>query len=533
MTLLLLLMSWATLNTEVIRARWAYGTCARDNLVDFARLTSPLPSAPMDVGQSQYRVAAHHRFVAAQLARVESGEINRLLISLPYRHGKTELGVRKFVPWLMGRNPRRSVIVVTHSDSLAWEHGRDCRNVFRLGAYRLAFPEKDCQLREDSQARDRLQLAGGGMAMFTGRGGLGGGFGADIIIFDDFFKNAEEAQSEATRDHAWQCYVSDCKTRLNEESGAVIMIGTRKHEDDVAGRILDTTNPHYDAREAASWTVIRLPALAEPDDPLGRPVDAPLWPERFSYQFWDAMRTHASELVRLDFQTQAQCNPTPAEGKYFKRAWLKTYEASELPKRLRIYGASDHAYRKDQENDLQCLLVVGVDASDVLWVLPDTWWERAETDVMIERMVDLMESRKPEVWWAARDAISGSVGPFLKKRMAERKAYHLLDDEIREDKDLQRRAQSIRNRMAMGMVRFPKFAPWWARAETELVTFPSGKHDDLVAALALLGMGLERMVAADGTLKQDAPKPRTFEWIRQQSLRASEAEERLKATAGW
>jgi len=532
----LLLMLAAVLPTDLLQERLLFAQLARHDLVEFARFTSPLPSDPLNARASRYLAANHHWYVGRALQRVRAGEIKRLMIMVPYRHGKTEIAVRKFVPWVMGDNPTQGIITITHSDSLAWEHGRDVRNCFLSPSYRTVFSGEDAQLRDDSQARDRLQLAGGGVAMFTGRGGLGGGFGANGIIFDDFFKNAEEAASQVMRDHAWECYVSDCKSRLNEETGWIVMIGTRKNEDDVQGRLLDPTNRHYDPREAKRWTVIRLPALAEENDPLGRARDEALWPQRFSYDFWNEQRTHRSELVRIDFQTQGQCNPTPAEGNYFKRKWWaqRTYQLKELPAELRIYVASDHAFRKKQHNDRSCLLVVGVDASDTIWILPDTWWKRAETDELVESMLGIMQNRKPLEWFAAKDAISGSIGPFLRKRMRETSTFCNIN-EVTEDVDLERRAQSIRNRFAMGMVRVPSFWPLWADAEEELLSFPNGKHDDLVAALALIGMGLDRMIPAEKSYRpQDyLAKPMTLAWVKQSDKTERARRKAAKELDGW
>lgn len=530
----LLLMLAAALSTDRLQERLLLGRLARHDLVEFARLTSPLPSEPLNARLSRYMAKLYHYAIAEKLRAVQRGQINRLLISLPPRHGKTELAVRKFVPFVMGNAPDKGVITITHSDSLAWEHGRDVRNCFLSPGYRTVFTHSDCYLREDSQARDRLQLKGGGVAMFTGRGGLGGGFGAGGLIFDDFFKNADEARSEVIRDHAWECYVSDCKSRLNESTGWIVIIGTRKHEDDVIGRILDPYNPHYDPTEAARWTVVRLPALAESGDPLGRAVDEPLWPERFPFPFWQEKRTHRSELVRVDFQTQDQCNPCPAEGNYFKRKWLMAYEPHELPKLLRVYAASDHAFRVKQKNDLSCLMVAGVDASGTVWVLPDTWWKRAETDELVEAMLALMQNRMPLEWFAAKDAISGSIGPFLRKRMRETSTFCNIN-EVTEDVDLVRRAQSIRNRCAMGMVRFPARAPWWSDAENELLKFPNGRNDDFVAALALFGMGLDRMIPAQREFKpQDyLARPMTMAWVKQSDKVERARRKAAKELEGW
>lgn len=499
---------------QLLQARLAYGRLAAQDLIAFAQLTSPLASDPLNVAKSRYRVAAHHQFIARKLMDFSDrrGPKQNLMISIPYRHGKSEISVRKFVPWLGGRFPERSGIVITHTDKLAHDLGRDCRDVWDSGGFKTAFPAAKCQLRTDSRAMDRLQTVAGGVWMFTGRDGMGGGFGADWILIDDFFKNEEEARSQTTRDNAWKCYNSDCSSRLNEETGGICMIGTRKHEDDPQGRILDKHSTHYDPHERDKWEVIRLPALAEANDPLGREVDEPLWPQRFSKKYWTSRRESLSDIVREDFQTQGQCNPLPTEGKVFKKKWLVTYDLAELPKQLRMYGASDHAVRKGQTNDRHCLLSVGIDASGVIWVLPDTYWEREDTLVMTQKMIELFKRNKPLCWFAAKDNISGSIGPFLRKMMLEGHVHQYIE-ETSETKDLQEsRVVSIRNWMAMGMVRFPKFWPQWSDAEQELLNFPSAKHDDLVAALALLGMGLDRLLPAEGVKPSDIPKKGTMAW---------------------
>ena len=517
--ILLLIMIWATLPTELLQERLLAGKYASNDLIAYAKITSPVPSDYLNVKKSRYLPANHHVYTAKRLTdfALRRGKPN-LMLSMPYRHGKSELSVRKLVPWLMGKWPEKSGIVITHTDRLADEHGRACRDTIRSGPHKLVFPNKGCRLRDDSQAMDRLQTEAGGIWMFAGRDTMGGGYGADWIVVDDFFKNMEEAASETVRNKAYKTLISDCYSRLNDETGGIMLIGTRRHTDDPQGRIIDPDNIHFDPIERMKWDVIILPALAEPGDPLGREVDAPLWPERFSYEYWNEQRNSRSELVREDFQVQGQCNPTPTEGKYFKKTWLSTYDAHELPKNLkgdyllRFYGASDHAYRTGEENDSNCLLVAGVDPSDTIWIMPATWWEKSDTGVLTEKLIDLMAAYQTSTWWAARDSISGSIKPFLMKRMKERQCYRLVDDDIREDKDLQRRAQSIRNRMAMGMVRFPRYAPWWAAAQQQILRFPNDAHDDFVAALAMLGMGMDRMITADANKPKDIPKPGTYAW---------------------
>jgi predicted phage terminase large subunit-like protein len=380
--------------------------------------------------------------------------------------------------------------------------------------YKTTFGHKrEAALRTDSRANDRLQTVAGGVITFSGSSGLGAGVGGDWLLVDDLFKNSEEAASETTRNAKWRAYNVDCKSRLNSQECPIVMIGSRRNEDDVQGRIFDPTNPHYDAQEAARWVRIRLPALSEGEDvdPLKRPIDAPLWPERFDQAFFFEKRNSASDIIRDDFQTQYQCRPRPEEGTWFKKAWLKTYRTAELPKHLRIYVASDHAYRMKDKNDATCLLVVGMDATGAVYVLPDTFWRKCETDVMVDAMFTIARRHKVAMWWAARDAISGSLEPFIRRRMKDERCYFPLDDSIAESRDLVARSSSIRGMMARGEVYWPYEWPQWSQAEQQLLSFPAA-HDDLVAALAMLGMGLERMVKAEGPKQKDLPVKGSYEW---------------------
>ncbi|MDE2098698.1 MAG: hypothetical protein KGL39_15700 [Patescibacteria group bacterium] len=504
------------ISPEAKERRLRFGRMARRDLLLFAVLNTPHPADALNPTLSRFEWVAHHYLIAAALERIARGEINRLEIELPPRHGKSELAVRNFVPFMGGNFPLQSGIVVTHTDTLAKEHGRDCRDYWLGMGFKLVFGQNSPgSLRTDSQASDRLQTEAGGVVTFSGRGGLGAGVGADWMIFDDFFKNSQEAESSSVREEAWRTFIADCQSRLNNEECPVIMIGSRRHEDDVQGRLFDPTNPHYDAQEAARWVRIRIPALSEGKelDPLQRERDEPLWPSKFGRAFYVSKREHKSDIVRIDFQTQDQCAPRPQEGTWFKKAWFKTYKNADLPKHLRIYVASDHAYRAQEKNDESCLLVVGIDPAGEIWVLPNTIWDRFDTAELADHIFKLFDhpERRPAQWWAARDAISGSIMPLLKRRMQDTHKYFWIDDSIAEKRDLVARSSSIRGLMAMGLVHWPLDWPLWPKAENQLLSFP-GKKDDLVAALAMLGMGLDRMVKPAGDKPDNSPKRGTFAW---------------------
>jgi hypothetical protein len=499
---------------ELIEARIMAGELAQHDLIQFATLTQPEHSDRANPFQSHYHWGIHHRYIADALERVARGEIMRLEIEMPPRHAKSELAIRQYASWMAGRCPDRSGIILTHTDELAQAHGRDVRDYIQSAGYRTVFGHRpESQLRTDSRAADRLQMAGGGVLTFSGSAGLGAGVGGDWLLVDDLFKNSEEAASPTSRDAKWRAYNVDCKSRLNEQTCPIVMVGSRRNEDDVQGRIFDPTNPHYDAQEADRWVRIRLPALSEGEDvdPLKRPLDAPLWPERFNQAFFFEKRNSASDIIRDDFQTQYQCKPRPEEGTWFKKGWLKTYLRANLPKHLRIYVASDHAVRIKEKNDKSCLLVVGIDPAGDIYILPETVWEKLLPDALINAMFKIAKSRQLSCWWAARDAISGALEPFIRMRMRAENCYFVLDDSITESKDLVQRSSSIRGLMAMGKVHWPSEWSQWLEAQNQLLSFP-GKHDDLVAALAVLGMGMDRMVKAEGPKPQNLPARGSFEW---------------------
>jgi len=299
----------------------------------------------------------------------------------------------------------------------------------------------------------------------------------------------------------------------------MIIVANRRHEDDLVGRILN--------EEDKLWTVVRLPFDAEDDDPLGRKPGEPLWPE------WFLKNERAIAQIaraRKNARTWAglfQQRPAPEEGNFFKKDWIVEYRPDDLPRDLRFYSASDHAVRTKESNDLTCLLSAGLDSNGRLWILPDWFWDRADTGVVVERMLDMAARRKPLRWWAGSDHITGSIGPFLSKRMLERNVFFPLD-EVSARGDKSARAQSIAGRMSAKMVMFPSFAPGWDKAKHEILTFPGGTHDDFVDALAELGRGLDQMVNAHLTVtvtSNTIPRQRlTVQWVKDSAKRRERRE---------
>jgi predicted phage terminase large subunit-like protein len=496
---------------------------AKDDLIEFTRVTMPHPSDPDDPTKSRYDAQYFHRALAKALEEVETGRLKRLIITFPPRHGKSELTSKRFLAWYMGRDPYRHVALGTYNQTFADDYGRAVRTIMNQTAYAQVFP--NVELKRDSQAADRMETKQGGALYFVGRGGSITGRGANLIIIDDPLKNSEEADSANTREDLWQWFLNDIMSRFMDDQGQAIVIQTRWHEDDLVGRLTDPKNTNYNAERAAEWKIINIPAIAEENDLLGRPVGAPLWPSRFGLPY---LLNFKRDNPR-GFNALYQQRPTAEEGEFFKAENFQLYGPADVPAldKMRVYMASDHAVAEKQNNDRTCILVVGVDVNDNIWVL-DAYWRRAATDVVVEKLIDLIQKWKPITWWAEDDHITKSIGPFLRKRMRERKVY-LSHSKVPSYTDKQKKAQAIQGRMSMNMVFFPKLASWTQDAKDELLKFPHGTHDDFADALSTVGRGLGTMIAPPKPkTEHTGPRVGSFGWVKEAAkLRARDEKRRI------
>jgi predicted phage terminase large subunit-like protein len=500
---------------------------ARDDFLKFVKLTMPDIEDPENVDISVFKDAKHHRALAKVLEKVEKGHIPRLIVTLPPRHGKTELISRRFIPWLLGRAPYRNIIFATYNEPFSQDIGSDCRNIMQSPSFKQVFPK--FRFRMGGLSREKLQAAEGGMAAFVGRGGSITGRGADILIIDDPIKDSEEAQSPTLRAKLWDWFTQVAMTRLMTKFACVVVVHTRWHEDDLIGRITDPTNPCYSDEEASKWKIINLPAIAKENDPLGRELGEALWPERFDLEFLNA----AKQLDSKGFSALYQQQPTPEDGDLFRADWIVTYDKSRLPTDLRIYAASDHAIGTDKtRNDSTVMIVGGVDQYGDLYLL-DVWWEKAGSDKQVEAMLRLAKQWKPLLWFAEKGHISKAIGPFLRKRMQEERNYFTVEEVTPVTNKVQR-AQSIMGRMSMKKVKFPKHAPWFIDARDELLKFPNARHDDFVDALAWLGRAVDRMSMPSSVRPVESEiKYGTLGWLKADAAHREQRSKLESAIRGW
>lgn len=442
-------------------------------------------------------VAAHHRLIMEALQQIAVTPYGRLMLFLPPGSAKSTYASVVFPTWEMGRKPGSKIILASYGSDLARRHGRRARQIVRSPKYQGIF---GAGISSETSAADEWALTNG--SEYIAAGLLSGVTGnrASGILIDDPVKGREDADSEVIRKKTREAYEDDLMTRLMP-GGWVAIIQTRWHEEDLAGGILPTNYAGESGdilcRDGQVWRVICLPAKCErADDPLGRQPGEYLWPEWFGPKHWALYE--GNPAARRTWSALYQQRPTPEDGDYFRREWFRWYDKPPPRDTLQIYGASDYAV-KGVEGDFTEHGVFGVDPDDNIFVL-DWWRKQTTSDVWVETLLDLGERWKPIGWAEEKGQIDKSVGPFLDRRQLERNV-HFAREQFASSADKPTRAQSIRGRMAMGKVYFPRNAPWLADVVRNLLMFPNGAHDDTADVFGLLGRMLDKMVG--GT----RPKP--------------------------
>lgn len=272
---------------------------------------------PTDFAQvatsGKYLTPPHIRYLNQKIMRTIANG-GRLLVSLPPRHGKSEL-VSRFLPaWFLGTYPDKSILWAGYSQTFADKYGRMVRNLIKRNESRLGI-----KLSRDSASVREFMIAGhdGGMVA-TGVGGSMTGRGAHLLLVDDPIKNAKDAASEVIRESQWEWWQSTAYTRL-EPGSAAIVVQTRWHMDDLTGRIIEND-------KEGKWEKVVLPAIATENDPIGRKPGEPLWPERFDLATLEEIRRMIGSYYWAALYQQ-----TPiADGEtMFDPAWFRY--ASNLP----------------------------------------------------------------------------------------------------------------------------------------------------------------------------------------------------------
>lgn len=437
-----------------------------------------------------FQPARHHDLIISKCQEVADSPSSRFVILLlPPGSAKSTYTSASFPPWFLGRKPGCSILACSYKYDLAETFGRRGRNIVQEYDDVLGY-----KLKPDSKSAGEWETSTGGRYFCAGVGAGIAGHRADLGLIDDPLGSQEDADSKLVRDKQWDWFLGDFFPRL-KPNASIIIIANRRHEDDLVGRLLSPETKGSPI-PVEKWEVIRLPFFAEDDDPLGRsPSDTVegkianrLWPDWFNEEMARSIMAMPPRILAGLYQQR----PAPEEGDFFKKDNLVGYTAEELQTQrgqfggFRTYIACDFALEEDSEHDRTCLLAAGVDSKGNIWVLPDLYWKRAKPSVYVQELLNMMRRVEPLVTIAEKGHISKSLAPFINLLKRDQLVFgHIEEVTPARGKDV--RARSIQGLTELHKVKFPKYASWWEKAEHEILTFPGGKNDDFVDALAHLG----------------------------------------------
>ena len=381
---------------------------------------------------------------------------SRIIIQAPPRHGKSEF-ISRWVPtWYLDMFPEKRVMLASYEATFAATWGAKVRNEL------MTNEETWANVRQDKKAsNDWLTMEGGGMVT-AGVGGPITGRGFDLGIIDDPVKNWEEAHSAAGRRKRRAWFDSTFYTR-GEPGSTILVLMTRWHEDDLGGYLV--------GEHADDWQVIRLPALAEADDSLGREEGEALCPERYPAPVLERIRDAVGTSV---WQSLYQQSPAPDEGLIIKKEWWQHY--TETPQLEEIIQSWDMTFKNTKDSDFVVGQVWGRSGADKY--LLDQIRGRLSFVDTLEAIRDLSRRYPMAHAKIVEDKANGpAVISALSSEITGIIPYNPRGSKLS-------RVNAVSPQIESGNVYLPLSStyPWVDDYIYEWSVFPNGKHDDQVDA---------------------------------------------------
>lgn len=421
---------------------------------------------------------------SGNMRRADGTPVRGMIVTMPPRHGKSEL-ISKFTPaWYLMKNPDKRVVVTSYSDTFAETWGAMARQIVQ------EHPEFGLLLDPSTQSKSNWRIDKHLGSMRTaGAGGPITGTGAHLLIIDDPFKDNEDADSQFNRDKVWDWFQSVVLTRLEQPIGEVhdppfmILVQTRWHEDDLAGRLIES--------EPEKWFQFNLPALAIEGDPMNRPVGAPLWPEKYNLDYLNDLKTSMSARW---WSAMYQQSPTIEGGGIFRGDSFRRYTVKRSDRGLlyNFHGsekrsAADFKGWKFATVDLAASTKTSADFTVAMVFHVTAKKDMAVIDVLRERMegadhekfIERLQQKHTDLRFIGIE--KATFGLTLIQTLRRR---GVPVRELIPDKDKVSRAYAAAAFIEGEKLFFPQSAPWLAEFEHELLAFDNGAHDDMVDCLA-------------------------------------------------
>lgn len=458
---------------------------SRTNLMAFVKTTMP-----------SYKIGWVHREICGRLmdffVKVKEKKSPRLILTLPPRHGKSQIVSRHFPAWCFGVDPDTSIISSSYSASLSKRFNKNVQNIIESDTYHEIFPKTSFVERSERvrfkkrkksfiKTMEFFEIPGfeGSLRSAGVEGGITG-MGADILSIDDPFKDRKSADSPTIRESVWDWYTSTAYTRLSPGGGILVTV-TRWHENDLVGRLLDAMKQEGGDR----WEIINYPAIAEHDEPHRKNGDA-LHPDRYPLEMLLRIK---SNIGSYDWGSLYQQHPTPRGGGVFKRKWIRHW--TTMPKVFdRVIQSWDFTFKDTAHSDNVSGQVWGQVGANFYLLDNDT--DRMDFVSQV-RAMQRISSKWPE---ALEKVVEDKAnGPAIISALGSR-IPGIVPYNPRGSKTA--RAYSVSPLFEAGNVFLPPMDeehPWVKRYIDELLAFPNAEHDDQVDSTT---QALDTLATHDG-----------------------------------
>jgi predicted phage terminase large subunit-like protein len=422
---------------------------------------------------AQYKFGVHLKRLGGLLMDVESGEKDRIAVSMAPRFGKSQMISIYYPAWYLGKHPDHKVIVASHTADLAVDMARKVRNLMQTPEYRRIFPE--VQIAADAKAAGKWNTNKGGEYYATGVGGALAGRGGHLIIVDDPLSEQDIKNGNTdTLDTTYEWYRSGLRTRLMP-GGAICVLHTRWHMRDLIGRLTKdaTLNP-----EADQYEVFEFPAILHENDPDRLPKS--LWPEQWPLEALE--RTKAS-MPAWQWNAQYQQNPTAQESAIIKREWIRWWPKEDPPTCDFIVQSFDTALTTKERSDFSVCQTWGVftDEQDgsTNAILLNSVKGKYEFPELKAMALQQYKDWEP-------DSVIVETKASGQPLVDEMRRSGLFVQEFSPGKgqDKIARLNAVSDMFSAGHVWFPE-TRWATEVVEEILAFPSGEHDDEVDTCTL------------------------------------------------
>ncbi len=408
-----------------------------------------------------WKATKHLLYISTIIATAISRGGARIIVSMPPRHGKSELLSIWTPVWYLDHNPDDHVILTSYGADLATGFGRRVRDTIREREDVLKV-----RIRHDSRRVDSFLTTKRGGMFSVGIGGPITGKGANLLLVDDYLKNAKDASSETIRNDIFDWFISTAFTRL-EPGGSVIILATRWNINDLIGQL--KRKP-----ETGKWLIIELPALAEKNDPLGREIGKSLWSERYSLESLQAIK---NTLGTYFWQSLYQQRPIPGGTNVANEGWFPIIDI--LPHRSRLHKVRywDLASTADG-GDYTSGTCVSEDVETGIFYVEDI--RRAQkSPAKVEAMVSNTAEHDGRDVKVIIEQEPGASGKSLVDHYVRTVLKQFTADGRRSSGDKFVRAQAFLAAAEAGKIRLVRGA-WNQEFVDEILVFPEGEHDDQV-----------------------------------------------------